>query len=297
MNKKDYILCSDVIFKSLFINMEDILATFIYDITGLKFEHMVFHMNEIPIIRKGEKFKRCDFLILTDKDVIINIELNRDFSQSMLVKNTSYLFSLFFTYASQGMEYNDNLKVIQININCFSRFKRPVLDYKILNSSYGYVYFDNVRIWDLDIIKSNNLYDSELKRKKRYIKWGKLFSCTSLEEMELILCELLTKKEVYLFMNKLKKITRIVTVMDEEEALREDDKFRRSLRREGERMGFSNGEKVGFSNGDKVGFSNGFTDGIMSMIKSMYQNEVDIETISKVSNKSIEEIDKIIKVG
>ena len=284
-DKYNYILCSDVIFKSLFLNLEDILVKFIYDITGYQFEHIVFYMNEIPIQRKDEKFKRCDFIIETDRNVIINIELNRYFSDTILVKNTGYVFSLFSRYSSKGVEYNKDLKVIQININCFSRFNKSVLDYRILNGKYGYSYFSGIEIWDLDVIQSKKLFDSDLKRKKRYIKWGALFSCTSIEEMEPILGELLSKKEVYLFMNKLKKITRIVTVMDEEEALREDDKFRRSLRNEG------------FSDGERVGFGNGFSDGIMSMIKSMFDNNVDKEVIAKVSNKSIEEIDKIIGVG
>ena len=107
-------------------------------------------------------------------------------------------------------------------------------------------------------------------------------------------------------METIKKVTRYHHVVDEKEALRLEDKFRRSLKREGERIGFSNGfsngekvgfsngEKVGFSNGEKVGFSNGFTDGIISMIKSMFDNHMDIETISKVSNKSVGEIEKII---
>ena len=123
-----------------------------------------------------------------------------------------------------------------------------------------------------------------MKRIKRYIKWGALFWCTSIEEMKPILKELLNKKEVYVFINKLKKITRTITVMDEEEALREDEKIRRSLRKEG------------FNSGEKVGFSNGFSDGIMSMIKSMIDNHIDIDTISKVSNKSIDEIEKIINI-
>ena len=55
-------------------------------------------------------------------------------------------------------------------------------------------------------------------------------------------------------------------------------------------------KKKGFSNGEKIGFSNGFSDGIMSMIKAMIDNHIDIETISKVSNKSIEEIDKMLKI-
>ena len=291
-NQNSPILCSDVIFKSVFLHQEEILIKMIYDITGLRLENIHFYMNEIPIRRGNEKFKRCDFIIHTDKNIVINIELNRDYSKTMLVKNTSYLFELFSTYISKGEDYNDDLKILQININYFSRFGKSVLNYKMMNYTYQYVYLDNIKIWDLDIIKAQELYYKGLKRVKRYIKWGVLFGCTSLEEMEPILKELLTKKEVYVFMNKLKKITRTITVMDEEEALREDEKIRRSLKKEG----FSNGEKVGFSNGEKVGFSNGFSDGIMSMIKSMIEHHIDIDTISKVSNKSIDEIEKIIKV-
>ena len=287
-NQDSPILCSDVIFKSVFLHHEEILIKMIYDITGLRLENIHFYMNEIPIRRGNEKFKRCDFIIHTDKNIIINIELNRDYSKTILIKNTSYLYELFSTYVSRGEDYNENLKVIQININHFSRFGKSVLSYKMMNYTYQYVYLDNIKIWDLDIIKTRELYYKGLKRVKRYIKWGALFGCTSLEEMEPILEELLTKREAYVFMNKLKKITRTITVMDEEEALREDEKIRRSLRREG--------EKIGFSNGEKVGFSNGFTDGIMSMVKSMIDHNIDIDTISKVSNKSVDEIEKIIKV-
>lgn len=257
---KDSLLSSDVIFKSVFIHNEDILNKFIYDITGYKFNKISLGMNELPIVRKNEKFKRCDFIVHN--------------------------------------EYNKDLKILQININYFDRFNRPVLDYKLINDKYGYVYFDGIKIWDLYVNKSKRMYDDELKRKKRYIKWGKLFSCSSVDEMESILCELLNKKEVYIFMETVKRVTRYHHVMDEKEALELDNKIRRSLYAEGEEKGFSNGERIGFSNGfsngEKIGFSNGFSDGIMSMIKAMIDNHIDIETISKVSNKSIDEIEKII---
>ena len=64
---KDSLLSSDVIFKSVFMHNEDILNKFIYDITGERLESIHFYMNEIPIRRGNEKFKRCDFIIHTDK--------------------------------------------------------------------------------------------------------------------------------------------------------------------------------------------------------------------------------------
>ena len=151
---KDSLLSSDVIFKSVFIHNEDILNKFIYDITGYKFNKISLGMNELPIVRKNEKFKRCDFIVHTDKNIVINIELNKFFSDTILVKNTCYIFSLFSSYTSLGNEYNKDLKILQININYFDRFNRPVLDYKLINDKYGYVYFDGIKIWDLYVNKS-----------------------------------------------------------------------------------------------------------------------------------------------
>ena len=89
------LLCSDPIFKCIFIKCPFVLKKFIYDITGEYFNNISIGTNELSI----NKIKRCDFIINTDKNIIINIELNKVFSKTMLVKNTSYLFNLFSTYS------------------------------------------------------------------------------------------------------------------------------------------------------------------------------------------------------
>ena len=43
------ILCSDVIFKRVFIDLEGILNKFIYDVTGLKFSILDIHLWVIKI--------------------------------------------------------------------------------------------------------------------------------------------------------------------------------------------------------------------------------------------------------
>ena len=189
-------LCYDVIFKSVFGNLESILNKFIYDITGIHFKNISLGMNELPIVRGNEKFKRCDFVINTDQDVVINIELNRYYSNSMLIKNTGYVCSLFSKYTSRGEEYLENLKIIQININYFNRFDRPILDYQMMNYSYSYVYFRGLKIYDLDVVSSKKLYYNKSTRKRNAVRCGALFSCTKIEDMEPIIKELLNKKEV-----------------------------------------------------------------------------------------------------
>ena len=270
------LLCNDVIFKSLFIDLEFVLEKFICDITGDNIKDIKLYVNEIPIVRGKEKFKRCDFLIKKD-NTIYNIELNSCYYNALLIKNTSYIFSLYSTDASRGEEYNDKLKVIQININNFTRFNRPVLDYKIMNENYGNVYLDSLKIWDLDIVKCKKLYYNERIRKRRYLKWGALFSCDNIEEMRPIIGELLTKRESDIFMEKINKITNDNYIMSEAEALRLDDMFRRSIRREG----IDEGKSLGIEENTK------------SIVLNMLKNKIDLETISKITNKSLTEIKKI----
>ena len=237
--KKEYelpMLCNDVIFKSLFTGLESILEKFIYDITGNNINNITLHYNEIPITRGKEKFKRCDFLIKKD-NIIYNIELNSSYYDTLLIKNTSYIFSLFTSDISRGKDYNKDLNVIQININNFTKHNKPILDYSIINNNYGYNYLDSLKIWDLDIVKCKKMYYNERIRKRRHIKWGALFSCNTLEEMIPIIDELLTKRECEIFMDKLDKITKEEHIMSEAEALRLDDMLRRSIKKEGEEIG------------------------------------------------------------
>jgi hypothetical protein len=244
------LLCNDVIFKSLFIGNEFVLEKFIYDITGDKVKDIKLFANEIPIKRDNEKFKRCDFLI-KHNNTIYNIELNNSYYDALLIKNTSYIFSLYSTDASRGDEYNKDLNVIQININNYTRYNKPVLDYKIINDNYSYIYLDSLKIYELDIVKCNKLYYNDRIRKRRYLKWGALFSCTNIKDMEPILDELLTKKEKDIIMENLNKILKEDYIMSEAEALRLDDMLRRSIRKEGLEEGRKEGRKEDRSQGPR----------------------------------------------
>ena len=102
------ILCNDIIFKSLFIDMEELLKRFIYDITGYKLHNITLEVNEIPITRKNEKFKRCD-LIIKSENIIFNIELNSMYYKSLIVKNLSYICGLLSKNTSKGDNYNEDL--------------------------------------------------------------------------------------------------------------------------------------------------------------------------------------------
>ena len=277
------ILCSDVIFKSIFIKNPNILRMFVCDMTGIDIKNMELVVNEIPIVRNNEKFKRCDFLIRYD-NIIINIELNSSYSKTLLVKNTSYIFSLFSQYTSRGEEYFKDLEVIQININLFSRFSKPILDFRILDYVYSYNYFNALKILDLDIVKCKNMYYNERVRKKNYLKWGALFAAHTVEDIQFILEELVPRKEVDKMVEDLYNLTAPGKTISEAEALRLDDMFRRSLRQEGVEEGM------------KQGIEQGIEQGKLDIIKALFKRKMSYHDISDISGKSIEEIKEIEKM-
>ena len=109
-------MCYDVIFKSVFTNNENILAKMISAITGIDYnvfkDNIRLEINEIPISRKNEKAKKCDFIVKIDKSTIVNLELNRQNLKTNTVKNLSYAFSLLKTNSSKGEEYDEKFKVM-----------------------------------------------------------------------------------------------------------------------------------------------------------------------------------------
>ena len=277
---KTPILCSDPIFKSIFMKYPHVLSKFIYDITGNKLDNINLVSNELPITRGGEKFKRCDFIIIFNNK-IYNIELNNSYSKTLLIKNTSYIFSLFSTNASIEQNYNKDLEVIQININNFSRFDKPVLDYQIMNSNYYSVYLDSLKIYDLDIVKCNKLYYNGRVRKRNYLKWGALFSCTNIEDMKPILDNLLTIKESDKMIEDLYNLEAPGKVISEAEAMRLDDMFRRSLKEEG------------IEEGTRIGIEKGAKQKTIDVIKLLLSKKMSYKDISDVTETPIKEIKEI----
>ena len=86
-------MCYDIIFKSLFIGQENILGKMISDITGIDYkllkDNIVLETNELPINKRNEKAKRCDFVLTIGNGNIINLELNNYKYAGVKVKNLS----------------------------------------------------------------------------------------------------------------------------------------------------------------------------------------------------------------
>ena len=116
-------LMYDITMKAIFTDEVNILAKMVSDITGIDYklleDNVVLETNEIPISRKNEKTKKCDFILKIDKDNILNLEINTSYYPEVVIKNLSYLFGIYSRTSKKGKKYNKNILIRQVNLNCY----------------------------------------------------------------------------------------------------------------------------------------------------------------------------------
>ena len=278
------LLCYDIVFKSVFTNQENLLAKMISDITGIDYEllkdNIILETNELPISKNNEKAKRCDFIIRMKNNNIINLELNRQSYTGLVVKNLAYLFQLFSTSFKRGEEYDENLVVMQINLNCFKtpNFEKikALSKYYFQDNITNEIYTENIIIYELNVVKCHEIYYNEdVLEIPNYLKWGTLIYCNNPEDIPNITKGIMTKEERDLIMDKLNNLTREDLFMSESDAIKwyewEQNTIRSDCRKEG------------------------IEENKIETIKAMLENKIDLDLISKVTGKSIEEIKKYIE--
>lgn len=293
------LMCYDVIFKSVFLNNENILAKMISDITNIDYKilenNITLEANELPISKKNEKAKRCDFVVRLDKDYILNLELNRQSHAGLIVRNLSYVFNLFSTNTKAGDEYNKNLVVMQININCFDNQNGKALSrYHIKEDYDDDIYSNNLVLYTLNVVNCKELYyNYDNKKIPKYIRWGALIYCDDISKIPIITKEIMTYEERNIIMDKLNKLQNDKEIMTELEALEWEEWERNTIYSDGIKKGIEEGIKQGIKQGIEQGIEQGTKEKTIEIIKSMLKKELDINLISEITNESIEEINKI----
>ena len=259
----------------------------ISDITGMDYsllkDNLVLKTNELPIYRKDEKFKRCDFVITVDEHMILNLELNRQSHTGLIVKNLSYVFQLFSTAFKKGEDYDEDLIVMQINLDCFkdSSNKKALSKYYLQEENSHHIYSNNLIIYTLNIVNCHELYYNEdIKKIPNYVRWGELLYCHDLSKIPSITKGIMTYEERNTIMGILDKLTKEDLFMSESDALKWEEWEKNTI----------------YKDGVKEGMKEGNQQTTIEIVQSMLKNHLDLDTISKVTNKSIEEIKAIEKM-
>lgn len=284
-------IVSDSMFKTM-INNESRMEYICYLISALFDEdynevlnNTTFIKTELDKVKKEESKKTVD-LLCKIKGKIINVEVNNNTSKSLLERNLAYMFSLYHGDMKEGSKYRFN-NIIQVNINNF-RFsgKKDVLEE---------CYITNIRklpkdINDFDIysnkIRIINIYLPNINKKeynklKLYEKLLLIFN----ENDEELLNDLSEGDEI---MEKYVKESKEASEKDEVIGMYNEELHKEKLRLaeidEFRELGHEEGLKEGTQKTKE------------ETAKKMLQDNLDFNIISKYTDLSIEEVEKLKEV-
>ena len=216
-----------------------------------------------------------------DRDFII-VEMNKDVSERVLIKNRMYLFLI----AGGGLEKGEDfvkMKTALINFNNSLYKINPDainIDYTLRNEKYNDV---------IDDIKIHNIYLESLKN-VRYNgsneeeTFAAMMIASSYEEMR----EIANGNEEALY------------IVDKLERLNEDDKFRTDynvelVRRKEINSARLDGYDDGYDDGKAEGLEAGAKAKEIEIAKNLLKDGITIEVVSKNIGLSIEELEELKK--
>jgi len=295
----------DPVFKSVLTNKKNrnYLVDLISSITEMPKKiidkNMVIINNELSIEHYNSKKMTTDILVEIEKN-IINLEMNRYYYDGLFNKNDAYYHKLMADQYKRGDKKYKAKRIIQINFNNFSNYKRfrtneAILKFEmrtktgVVNNSFGEVYHIS-----LEKIK-NKWYNKARKE-----------SLTPLDKKLLMLCisskqslEEIAKgdEKLTMFKDNLEEISnneKVIGLYDSELAKeyenncikKEHEKKEKKLNEMKEEIDFAK-EKL---NLEKEELNNR----IYELAKSMLEENIDIDTIKKVTSLTEEEIKNLL---
>jgi len=288
-------------FKAVFSNNKVILSKLVQAILeyykidiDIKDKELIIRNNELPLDNYMDKQLICDYIIKINDTTDLNIEINRSKYIGLTERNLTYSFKIFYEHFKSGDTYNEFNKYtfLQVNFNNFSNINGKAINryYMIDIDDITNKLSNNFSIMNIDIEKCFDIvYNNDnLEGISNLEKWSGIIACNYLEDISTILeSGLLSMEEKDKFLRDIKEKSRDKDIL-------EGIKFEDSME-----YRFKLVEDDAFERGVEQGIERGKVEGIeenkATMIKSMLDNKLDYEIISKVSGKSIKEIKEIEK--
>ena len=215
--------------------------------------------------------QRLDLLVKT-KDEIINVELNTNYSEEILIRNLHYIFKLASENTERGNKYKVKNKIVQINLN-FINSKYEKCEYLLYDKKHEIELTDYIKICNIGIDKYiKNYYNNS----KKFTKGEELVIMLDLDKKEL---------------EELSEKSDIVDNFKEDVIKANEDKLIVEwISREEEQKQY---EEVMYEKGLNQGITQGIEQTKQENAKKMLELNMDLETISKVTGLTIEQINDL----
>ncbi len=281
-HKKFFSLLSDTTFKYLFKKEENkpFFRKTILDVTGIDINGYTLIDNEINS-GNNKKDYRLDILLKKD-DSIINIEMNqfisRNYYNPTSLKNRNYLYSLASSTYTSGDKFKIKY-ITQINFNnslCPTDKHITNVTFKLADAKHN-VYLDDIKIHEIYLESFKHSCYTNLGNKDYRLL---MFTAKSFTEMKALAG---TDKEA-------------LNIVDELEKLNKDKYFGGLYDNEVIQKKLNNSyHDEGYNEGYSTGYDLGKKETNKEIALNMLKMQIDIKTISEVTNFSVDEIKSIIE--
>jgi len=228
-------------------------------------ENLTIINNESSVQIINEKRKTKD-IVLSYRDGIINLEMNRFYYESLIIRNTNYITGLHSTMHKTGEKYI-KLKSIQINIDSFRLFDDDLLVHEIyLRDNDNNIYTDSLIIYHVELEK---IYKKcYTKADKELVKLLQLFTERDVDKLKKIVKGDKDMENVY---NKLVHITYDELPDSNDEYW--DEIAKKEIREQGVKEGISINK--------------------IDIAKNLFKRNIPIKDISEITGLSISELNNI----
>jgi len=232
--------------------------------------------------------QRLDLLVKT-KYEIINVELNTNYSEEIKIRNLHYIFKLASENTERGNKYKVGHSIIQVNLNFYnSKYEKSI--YTLYDKINKIELTDYIKIYNVGIDKYiKNYYNND----KKFTKGEEALIMLDLGKQGLE--ELSEKSEIVNnFKEEVIKANNDQFVVDWISKEEEQKQYEEVMYEKGLIQGKQEGLEEGIIQGKQQGLEEGITQGIeknkQENAKKMLELKMDLETISKITGITIEEI-------
>ena len=269
-------LLSDTTFKHLFKKEEykEFFNVIVKSIIDMDISNFELYDAELNSGNEKRDYRLDLLLVNSDIDIIISIEMNRFPSEVTKFKNRLYVYTLLAKSLNSGEDVKKKY-IIQIN---FNKEKHPYVS----KASYSVMDLDTHK--EIKDFKIHEVYLENYKgiryngdnKEEMYLS---LFTATSYEELREIAGN---EKEALKIVDELEKLG----IDDELGAVYDNEEMQKRMINTARNWGYDDGKAEGLEEGKK--------EEKISIAKNLLKDGMPIESVSKNTGLSIEELQKLI---
>ena len=275
-------LTYDFSFKSVFNKNLELLKEFLIDVLHLEYQREELDIrilnNELPKEIYSEYQKRIDVNIVLNDNIYVEIEINKENFELVKYRNKMYADKLYSMLLESGenarkLEY---IRFYQLNLNTENKSEKVgehiIVPYDISTDS---VYISNEQTILKYLEFYYRLYYNEPKKRTRDVIWLASLNAKSFTELYQILKGVLANKELTKFLKD------VINMSLEDFNLHEWQREKLD-------------DLVAY-NREQYAMKTGIEQNTIDIVKELLKNNIEIDIISKVTKKSVDEIKNIEK--